>query len=173
MLAAAVVIGIFGLAVGSFLNVCIARLPEGKSLWWPGSACPHCGAAIGWRDNVPLLSYALLRGRCRSCRSPIGLVYPAVELATALLVAGCILAFGVSLRALVAAVFCAALVVVTATDLEHRIIPNWIVGPSYLVTFGVLYLLRVDAEERMMREEFGAEYEAYMARTKRLIPGVY
>ena len=76
MLAAAAVIGIFGLAVGSFLNVCIARLPEGKSLWWPGSACPLCGGAIAWRDNVPVLSYLALRGRCRACGGPIAWRYP-------------------------------------------------------------------------------------------------
>jgi leader peptidase (prepilin peptidase)/N-methyltransferase len=119
-----------GLALGSFLNVVAARLPKRQSLVRPRSACRSCGAEIRWRDNIPLVSYLLLRGRCRSCRTPIGLVYPAVELATALLVAGCVLAFGLSLRALVAAVFCAALVVVTATDLEHRIIPNRVVGPA-------------------------------------------
>src|SRR5438046_1939151 len=122
-----------GLALGSFLNVVAARLPRRQSLVRPRSACRSCGAQIGWRDNVPLVSYALLGGRCRSCREPIGVVYPAVELATALLFAGCFLAFGPSLRALVAAAFCAALVVVTATDLEHRIIPNWVVGPASAV----------------------------------------
>ena len=119
-----------GLALGSFLNVVVARLPKRQSLVRPRSTCRSCGTEIRWRDNVPLVSYALLRGRCRSCRAPIGLLYPAVELATALLVAGCILRFGVSLRALVAAMFCAALVAVTATDLEHRIIPTWVVGPA-------------------------------------------
>jgi leader peptidase (prepilin peptidase) / N-methyltransferase len=122
-----------GLALGSFLNVVAARLPKRQSLVRPRSACRSCGMQIGWRDNVPVLSYALLRGRCRSCRTPIGLVYPAVELATAVLIAGCVLAFGASLRALVGAVFCAALVVVTATDLEHRIIPNKVVGPASLL----------------------------------------
>jgi leader peptidase (prepilin peptidase)/N-methyltransferase len=137
MLLAAVFTLAPGLALGSFLNVVAARLPKRQSLVRPRSACPSCGTQIGWRDNVPVLSYLLLGGRCRSCRGPIGIRYPAVELATALLVAGCVLAFGVSLRALVAAVFCAALVVVTATDLEHRIIPNRVVGPaSVLVLAG-------------------------------------
>jgi leader peptidase (prepilin peptidase)/N-methyltransferase len=126
-----------GLALGSFLNVVAARLPRRQSLVRPRSACHSCGAEIGWRDNVPLVSYALLGGRCRNCRESIGFMYPAVELTTALLFAGCFLAFGLSLRALVAAAFCAALVVVTATDLEHRIIPNWVVGPvSVLVLLG-------------------------------------
>jgi leader peptidase (prepilin peptidase)/N-methyltransferase len=119
-----------GLALGSFLNVVATRLPRRQSLVRPSSACRSCGSPIAWWDNVPLLAYALLRGRCRSCREPIGVLYPAVELTTALLVAGCVLAFGLSLRALTAAVFCAALVVVSATDLEHRIIPNRVVGPA-------------------------------------------
>jgi leader peptidase (prepilin peptidase) / N-methyltransferase len=137
MLAVAVFALAPGLALGSFLNVVAARLPKRQSLVRPRSACRSCGAAIGWRDNVPVLSYLLLRGRCRSCRGRIGMLYPAVELVTALLVAGCVLAFGLSLRTLVAAVFCAALVVVTATDLEHRIIPNKVVGPaSVLVLVG-------------------------------------
>jgi len=124
-----------GLALGSFLNVVAARVPLRLSIVRPRSACPACGAPIGWRDNIPVLSYALLRGRCRACRSPIGLVYPLVEVATALLLAGCVLAFGASVRAAAAAVLCAALVVVTATDIAHRIVPNRVVLPA-----GVLVL---------------------------------
>jgi leader peptidase (prepilin peptidase)/N-methyltransferase len=119
-----------GLALGSFLNVVAARLPKRQSLIRPRSACGSCAEPIAWYDNVPLVSYAILHGRCRRCGERIGLVYPAVELATALLVAGCVLAFGVSLRALAAAIFCCALVVVTATDLEHRIVPNKVVIPA-------------------------------------------
>src|SRR5438094_5484804 len=92
-----------------------------------------CETEIAWYDNVPLLSYALLRGRCRSCGAHIPLRYPAVELATALLVAGCVWKFGVSGSAAVAAFFCLALVAVSATDLEHRIIPNRIVLPAAVV----------------------------------------
>jgi len=122
-----------GLAVGSFLNVLAARLPLQRSVVHPGSACMSCGTEIRWYDNVPLLSYALLRGRCRSCGAGIGLRYPAVELTTALLVAGCVLAFGLTADAAVAALFCIALVAVSATDLEHRIIPNKIVLPAAVV----------------------------------------
>jgi leader peptidase (prepilin peptidase)/N-methyltransferase len=89
-----------------------------------------CGQEIHWYDNVPLLSYALLRGRCRHCHAHIPLVYPAVELVTALLVAGCVFAFGLTFEALIAAFFCAVLVAVSAIDLEHRIIPNRIVLPA-------------------------------------------
>ena len=119
-----------GLALGSFLNVVAARLPHRRSLLRPRSACPSCDAPIAAHDNVPLLSYALLRGRCRRCAASIPLRYPAVELATAGLVAGCALAFGFTLDALVAAFFCAVLVAISAIDLEHRIIPNRIVVPA-------------------------------------------
>jgi leader peptidase (prepilin peptidase) / N-methyltransferase len=127
-----------GLAVGSFLNVVAARLPERRSIVFPRSACGSCATQIAWCDNVPLVSYLVLRGRCRSCGTRIGLVYPAVELTTALLLAGCLLAFGISLHAAAAAVFCAALVVVTATDLSHRIVPNVVVLPAAAVVLALM-----------------------------------
>jgi leader peptidase (prepilin peptidase) / N-methyltransferase len=92
-----------------------------------------CGQEIRPLDNIPLLSYALLRGRCRNCRTRIPFVYPAVELVTALLIAGCVFAFGLTLHAAIAALFCAVLVAVSAIDLEHRIIPNRIVLPATVV----------------------------------------
>jgi leader peptidase (prepilin peptidase) / N-methyltransferase len=92
-----------------------------------------CRQEIRWYDNVPLLSYALLRGRCRHCQARIPLVYPAVELVTALLLAGCVFAFGLTAKAAIAAFFCAVLVAVSAIDLEHRIIPNRIVLPAAIV----------------------------------------
>ena len=118
------------LALGSFLNVVAARVPLRRSVVSPPSSCMSCEARIAWYDNVPLVSWAVLRGRCRSCRAAIPWVYPAVELATALLVAGCVLAFGVTWEALVASFFSAVLVVISATDLEHRIIPNRVVLPA-------------------------------------------
>jgi leader peptidase (prepilin peptidase)/N-methyltransferase len=119
-----------GLALGSFLNVVAARMPLRRSLVRPGSACMSCGTAIQPRDNVPLLSYLLLRGRCRACGVRIPLRYPAVEVATALLIAGCVARFGLAWDALVAAFVCAVLVAISATDLEHRIVPNRIVVPA-------------------------------------------
>jgi leader peptidase (prepilin peptidase) / N-methyltransferase len=119
-----------GLAIGSFLNVVAARLPLRQSIIGPRSACPTCGTTIAWRDNVPLLSYLLLRRRCRSCRSSISWKYPLVELTTGLLLAGCVLAFGVTAEAAVAAFFCAVLVAISIVDLERRIIPNRIVLPG-------------------------------------------
>lgn len=135
-----------GLAVGSFLNVLAARLPLKRSVVHPASACMSCGTEISWYDNVPLLSYALLRGRCRSCGAGIGLRYPAVELTTALLVAGCVLAFGLTADAAVAALFCVALVAVSATDLEHRIIPNKIVLPATVVVLAAQTALHPSPE---------------------------
>lgn len=119
-----------GLALGSFLNVVAARVPRRRSIVTPGSACMSCAAPIAWYDNLPLISYVLLRGRCRSCRTPIGLLYPAVELTAAVLVAGCVLAFGLTLDAALAAFFCCVLVAISAVDLEHRIVPNVIVLPA-------------------------------------------
>jgi leader peptidase (prepilin peptidase)/N-methyltransferase len=122
-----------GLALGSFLNVVAARVPLRRSIVRPSSACMSCGQEIRWYDNVPLVSYAVLRGRCRNCGVRIPLVYPFVELLTAVLIAGCVLAFGLSAEAAVAAFFCAVLVAVSAIDLEHRIIPNRIVLPATVV----------------------------------------
>jgi leader peptidase (prepilin peptidase)/N-methyltransferase len=119
-----------GLAVGSFLGVVAARVPLRRSVVHPGSACMHCDAPIRWYDNVPVLSYLLLRGRCRRCGTRIPPRDLAIEITTALLLMGCVLAFGLTVRAAAAAVACAALVVVTATDLERRIVPNRVVLPA-------------------------------------------
>ena len=135
-----------GLALGSFLNVVAARVPLRRSVVSPGSSCMSCEREIAWYDNVPLVSWLALRGRCRHCGVGIPFRYPAVELATALLVAGCVLAFGLSLDALVAALFCALLVAVSATDLEHRIIPNRIVVPGAAVVLAAQTALHPSPE---------------------------
>jgi leader peptidase (prepilin peptidase)/N-methyltransferase len=119
-----------GLALGSFLNVVAARVPLKRSVVTPRSACMSCQSELAWYDNIPLISYLVLRGKCRSCGAHIALRYPLVELVTALLMAGCVWKFGLTADAAVAAFFCAALVAVSATDLEHRIIPNRIVVPA-------------------------------------------
>jgi leader peptidase (prepilin peptidase)/N-methyltransferase len=119
-----------GLALGSFLNVVAARVPLRRSIVRPPSSCMSCGHEIRWYDNVPLVSWLVLRGRCRDCSARIPWVYPAVELLTAVLVAGCVLAFGLTAKAAVAAFFCAVLVAVSAIDAEHHIIPNRIVVPA-------------------------------------------
>jgi leader peptidase (prepilin peptidase)/N-methyltransferase len=122
-----------GLALGSFLNVVAARVPLRRSIVRPPSGCMSCEQEIRWHDNVPLVSYAVLRGRCRHCDARIPLIYPAVELLTAVLIAGCVFAFGLTFEAAIASFFCAVLVAVSAIDLQHRIIPNRIVVPATAV----------------------------------------
>ena len=122
-----------GLALGSFMNVVAARVPLRRSLVSPGSACMSCGHEIGWRDNIPVVSWLLLRGHCRHCHTTIPWRYPVVELTSALLVAGCALKFGFHPEALVASFFCLVLVAISATDIEHGIIPNRIVLPAAVI----------------------------------------
>jgi leader peptidase (prepilin peptidase)/N-methyltransferase len=119
-----------GLALGSFANVVAARVPARRSVVAPASACPACGTAIAWYDNVPVLSYVLLRGRCRSCRAGFGPLYPAVEAGIGGLAVACALAFGATAHALLAAAFCAGLVTLSAIDSTHRIVPNRLVLPG-------------------------------------------
>jgi prepilin signal peptidase PulO-like enzyme (type II secretory pathway) len=121
------------LALGSFLNVVVARVPARRSIVRPPSSCGSCGTEILWRDNIPLLSYALLRGRCRHCDAKISPLYPLVELVTALLVVACFAVFGLTTWAALAAAFCAVLVVLSVIDLQHRIVPDRIVLPSAAV----------------------------------------
>jgi leader peptidase (prepilin peptidase)/N-methyltransferase len=121
------------LALGSFLNVVAARLPEGRSLVRPRSSCGSCASEIAWYDNVPVVSYFVLRGRCRGCGASFSARYPAVELATALLVAACFWHWGLTGAAVVNACFCAVLVVLSAIDVERRILPDLIVLPSFVL----------------------------------------
>ena len=115
---------LFGLLIGSFLNVCILRIPAGKSIVLPASGCPKCGSAIAPYDNIPVLSWLLLGGKCRKCKAPISAMYPAVELMTALLFLGCYFAFGPTVEAFKWAVFSALVVVLTITDIRERILPD-------------------------------------------------
>ena len=135
-----VVIGLLGLVVGSFLNVVIHRVPLRQSVVWPASHCPRCGAAIKPGDNVPLLSYLLLRGRCRYCGARISARYPAVEALTGILFAAAAYEFGVGYALLSALVLISALISLAGTDLEHRLLPNAIVGPAALVGFALSVL---------------------------------
>ncbi len=125
----------FGLCIGSFLNVCIHRLPLKQSIVTPRSRCPHCGYELTWRDNLPLLSYGLLGGRCRSCRAPISMRYPFVEAITAAIFVWHGLVFGVTPLLAVRLAFAAALIVLFAIDLEHQILPDWITLPG--IVFGL------------------------------------
>jgi leader peptidase (prepilin peptidase)/N-methyltransferase len=132
MIEAAIVLGP-ALAVGSFLNVVVARVPERRSLNGR-SGCPTCSAQIEWYDNIPVVSYFLLRGRCRSCGESISPLYPAVEIVTALLVVAAFWRFGLTPYGVLAAGFSAVLVALSAIDLTHRIVPNRIVIPAAAVT---------------------------------------
>lgn len=118
---------LFGLAIGSFLNVVIHRVPLRQSVLTPRSHCPTCNTALAERDNIPLLSWLLLRGRCRTCKAPISIRYPAVELLTAVLFAGVAVRIGVDWALPSFLLFTAVLIAVSAIDIEHYIVPNRIV----------------------------------------------
>lgn len=122
--------GAFGLLVGSFLNVVIHRVPAGASIVRPGSACPRCGTEIAARDNVPVVSWLVLRGRCRACGAGISARYPLVELGTGVLFAGAALRFSRPADAAFAASAGAVLIALSVIDLDHRRVPNVIVLPS-------------------------------------------
>lgn len=121
------------LALGSFLNVVAVRVPARRSILNPPSSCGECGSEILWRDNIPVVSYLLLRGRCRHCEAPISPVYPLVEAVTAALVVACVAVFGPTAEAALAAGFCAVLVTLSVIDARYRIVPNRIVVPAAAV----------------------------------------
>ncbi len=115
---------LFGLVIGSFLNVCILRIPERKSIVLPASACPQCGAPIHAYDNIPVVSWLMLGGKCRACKAPISKMYPLVELLSGLLFFACYYAFGFRIEALKWCVFCALIIVLVFTDLRERLLPD-------------------------------------------------
>jgi leader peptidase (prepilin peptidase) / N-methyltransferase len=131
---------VFGAVVGSFLNVCICRLPNDESVVSPPSHCPRCDYRIRWYDNIPVLSYLVLRGKCRGCGTHISVQYPLVELLTGALTLALFLKFGPSPAFAVLFVLTCALVVITFIDLEHQIIPDVISLPGIVVGFGCSFL---------------------------------
>jgi leader peptidase (prepilin peptidase)/N-methyltransferase len=139
----------FGACIGSFLNVCIYRIPEGKSIVYPPSACPKCGYAIRFYDNVPILSYLVLRGRCRRCGVHIPLRYPLVELLTGIAALAIFLRYGVTAATPVYFLFVAVLLVVTFIDIDHQIIPDRLsltgIPLFFLLGFLVPHVSWVDA----------------------------
>ncbi len=124
---------LLGLAVGSFLNVCIYRLPRGESLNTPASRCPHCDYRLRWSDNIPVVSYVLLGGRCRRCRARISVRYPIVEVVTMSLFVAHGAVFGWTPLLVPRLVFACAMVVLFAIDLEHHLLPNVITLPGIAV----------------------------------------
>ena len=123
---------LFGIVIGSFLNVCISRIPEGLSIVAPGSRCPRCKTPIKPYDNVPILGWLWLRGKCRSCALPISPMYPLIELTTGLLFVACYLSFGLTVETFKWIVFVCLIIVLTITDLRVRLLPDAINGPGFI-----------------------------------------
>lgn len=132
---------LLGLIVGSFLNVCIHRWPDERSVVKPRSQCPRCSAPIRWTDNIPVLSYLLLRGKCRQCEKPIPWRYPAVELANALIWAALAAKFGWQPFTFKAAVFCSMMLILIFTDLEHMILPDEITKGGTLIGLALSWFI--------------------------------
>ena len=128
-----IVILLFGLVIGSFLNVCIVRLPRGRSIANPASHCPRCRTPIRFYDNIPIISFLLLRGKCRSCGEPISWRYPIVELLNGILYLWIVNEFGLSGEAVLLMAFCSSLIVITFIDFDHQIIPDVITIPGMLI----------------------------------------
>jgi len=142
---------VLGAVVGSFLNVCIYRIPAGISIVRPSSHCPHCRTPIRFYDNVPVLSFLMLGGRCRHCRAVISLRYPVIELMTALASLLLFLRYGVSWLYLCTFLFTAALIVVTFIDLDHQIIPDVITLPGIpLFALASIFLLKLPPLESLL-----------------------
>lgn len=130
---------VLGAIIGSFLNVCIYRLPREKSVVTPGSSCPHCGKSISFYDNIPIVSYLILRGQCRHCGEKISSRYLAVELLTGLFYAVLYSAYGFSLELGVTLLFVTLLIVISFIDLEFRIIPDVLSLGGLLVGAGLSF----------------------------------
>ncbi len=128
---------LLGLIVGSFLNVCIYRLPRRESIVWPGSRCTSCGRELAWFENVPVFGWLALRGRCRTCRAPVSAMYPIVETITAVLFGAAMYWYGPTPLGLVRTAFGCAMIVLFVIDLQHRILPNAITVPGAVVGLAI------------------------------------
>jgi leader peptidase (prepilin peptidase)/N-methyltransferase len=137
----ACVFAAFGLLVGSFLNVCIYRLPRGESIVWPASRCATCKRELSWFENIPVVAWLVLGGQCRTCRSRISAMYPIVEAVTGALFAGGYLLYGATPLAFVRIVFGCAMIVLFVIDLQHRILPNAITLPGVVIGFALSLFL--------------------------------
>lgn len=134
-------VAIFGALIGSFLNVVILRVPEHRSISYPGSHCPKCQSPIRWFDNLPVLSWLALRGRCRACKLPISARYPLIEALNSLLFVGLFWRFGITAATAVYFVFGATLVALTFIDVDHRIIPNVISLPGIVIGVALSFVV--------------------------------
>jgi leader peptidase (prepilin peptidase)/N-methyltransferase len=147
---------VLGAAVGSFLNVCIHRLPQHHSIVRPASRCPACGRAIRWFENIPVVSWLALRARCAGCGSRIPVMYPAVELATAAIFAAGYLVFGLTPLLVVRLAFASALVVLAVTDLRERILPNAITYPGIVAGLICSFFLPPGPKDSLLGVLIGA-----------------
>ena len=134
-------LGVLGLVVGSFLNVCIYRLPRGQSVNWPGSRCTTCDRSLAWYENIPVVSWVVLRGRCRTCGERISVMYPIVEVITAaLFIAGYVI-YGWTPLLAVRLAFTCAMIVLFVIDLQHYLLPNVITVPGIVIGFALSLVL--------------------------------
>jgi leader peptidase (prepilin peptidase)/N-methyltransferase len=163
---------IIGLVIGSFLNVCIYRIPEGKSIISPPSHCPNCGERIKWYDNIPVISYLLLRGKCRNCGSPISIQYPLVELLTGFLTAAVVYKFGLTLTALYYAVFIWSLIVISLIDIKTMLVPVKLC--YFTMLFGILlspFIPQITFKDSVLGASFGAGIILFIIETYYVITG--
>jgi leader peptidase (prepilin peptidase)/N-methyltransferase len=154
-LAGAFVFAAFGLVVGSFLNVCIYRQPLRQSIVWPASRCAKCQRELSWYENVPVLAWLALRGKCRTCAAPISVIYPVVELVTGGLFAGSYLLYGATPLGFVRIAFGCAMIVLFVIDLQHRILPNAITVTGIPIGFALSFSCRRGGAESLIGVRVG------------------
>jgi leader peptidase (prepilin peptidase)/N-methyltransferase len=134
-------LGVLGLVVGSFLNVCIYRLPRGQSVNWPGSRCTTCDRSLAWYENIPIVSWVVLRGRCRTCGERISVMYPIVEAITAAMFIAGYFIYGWTPLLAVRLAFTCAMIVLFVIDLQHYLLPNVITVPGIVIGFALSLVL--------------------------------
>jgi leader peptidase (prepilin peptidase)/N-methyltransferase len=150
---------ILGLCLGSFLNVCIHRIPKGISIIYPSSSCPWCGSKIRALDNIPLLSYLILKGRCRNCGKHISIVYPIVEVLTSFVTVLVYIRFGLKFDAVLYLIFCYDLIVISFIDLRHKVIPDVLsVGGIGAGLLASLFLVRISFFDSILGILFGGAF---------------
>lgn len=145
-----IIIVLLGLFIGSFLNVCIYRIPRSESIVWPGSHCPVCGQKIKPWDNIPILSYIILRGRCRGCSEKISPRYPVVEALSGLLALGMLYRFGLTVTFVIYYAWACVLLVITFIDIDYQIIPDRFSIGGIIIGLGLVYWLPVTYKDSLL-----------------------
>jgi leader peptidase (prepilin peptidase)/N-methyltransferase len=162
---------LLGLIIGSFLNVCIYRLPLDQSIVWPASRCTSCGRELSWYENIPVLSYVALRGRCRTCRARISLMYPVVEAVTAAMFVATLAVFGLSWLLPIRLLFGCAMIVLFVIDLQHQILPDEITLGGTVVGLAASVFLPPGWREALIGAASGAGILWLLAWSYRRIRG--